>query len=221
MSKTKKGVAMQFFDNLNIKKGFHLTTTKYRKLLNSEKNEKLKMIYIHDYILECEKYFDYRQDRIAEFLYEYITTEKINLDKINIAYCSLYYIDKELSKASNKILPGGVYLAIDENASIDDIYFYIQKQKNGIRKAQEKSRKEWNIKKEAKKSISKNSVRDLIIYELSKKDIAELITNSKIEIKLRYKDQVISSIMEKMGYKVSSDNVRNIISRQKKIQNNL
>ena len=92
------------------------------------------------------------------------------------------------------------------------------------------SRKEWDIKKELKRSKAKHPIRDLIIYELSKIELNILkdyvknnVKNEKgelLQLNIKNRDQLISNMIETFGYKASSDNIRKIISNQKKIQKN-
>jgi len=106
-----------------------------------------------------------------------------------------------------------VELRIYDKASQSDVFDCIKKNwrfiKTILRVKKESSKQEKRIRKMV------NKERDEIIFKLSQKSRKEL------EIKRGdYKDIKISSIMkEKYGIHVTSENIRKIISRQRKLRN--
>lgn len=176
--------------------------------------EEIKKIFPLSETLEAElnHYFynnEFDKNEINTTLCEKISTMKYG--GIDIIFPWLKRLDK---------LREGVYIYIDPSSSVTMLKEFIEKNKNLIEEDLEEARKKLGLKKTKKPRLFSNKERNELIYKLGLKNIGELKEMSGDSKSLcNDKDIHISYILKKLGFKVSNDNVRTIMSRQNKLKN--
>ncbi len=192
------------------KNNFHKWFEQIKKL----KTEHRPSIYVVQFQKEAiSSNSDLDLSGFESVLEEYFFYGKVYKDTLAIANTTGCSIVPVMHK-EGETLEEGIYIKIGAQSSIKEVKDYIDAKKGWIRAYQTAFRKTKGIKK-TRYHIASNSRRDTLISGLSKRSKSD---REKLGGGTGPKYIQIENIMKKNGWKIASDNVRKIISRQSKLR---
>lgn len=198
---------------------YMVTYEKVKDFSNSnEKNEILKkksffklMIFADELKSSCPEIKNGFDEAIVNLIIFDVVPDSI-LKKCNVTGCDIEFVT-----AKTKVIGSGVYIRISEHTNIGDIRSFLDGSGHIINRYKELvyGKRRMRYRKE---DFSKNE----IIFDLGKDTLVELKDlykaygeNEDVEL-LRSKDSVACAILARIGYVITPDNFRRILSREKK-----
>ncbi len=163
----------------------------------------------------------YIYDQFLPHLEDYlISGAETQFAGINLTGCDLVLICEEKDCLDKNKFTPGLYIKIKPQSSFKDLQEFANNNRKEIAMWQNFFQKDFQIKIKRIRD-NKNWIRDYYIYRLSLLSKDELRKKAKRDINVNTdKSILIETIIERMGFKfgvVNSDNIRKIISTQKKL----